>query len=62
MAEPLPPAGVDQAALYAAIVAVLGEKLGSAWLEWHETAWPRWARQGWRRLEVPHRDCPPAPG
>jgi hypothetical protein len=58
-AEPLPPEGVDQAALYGAVLAALGPTVGQAYLEWHETAWPSWARRGWRRLEVSHRDCQP---
>jgi hypothetical protein len=49
---------VDQDALYGAILAVLGPKVGVAYLEWHETAWPGWARRTARRLEVPHRACP----
>ena len=58
MAEPLPPKGVDQDALYAAILAALGPTLGQAYLEWHETTWPGWARTVARRLEVGHRKCP----
>jgi len=57
VAEPLPPPGVDRDALYDAIVAVLGEEKGQAWLEWHETTWPRWARLGWRALEKAHEKC-----
>jgi len=59
-AEPLPPEGVNADALYAAILAALGVEKGTAWLQWHESDWPRWGRGGWRRLEKGQKNCSPA--
>jgi hypothetical protein len=61
-AEPLPPAGVDQDLLYAAIVAALGDQVAVKFLQWRESDWPAWARRGWRRLEQGQAQCTPPPG
>jgi hypothetical protein len=60
-AEPPPPAGVDEGALFAAVLAALGPELGPVWLQWHEADWPAWARRGWRRLEAAKARCPLPP-
>ena len=55
-AEPLPPEGVDEDALTAAIAGALGER-AEAFLAWFEAEWPAWARRTALRLEQTQNWC-----
>jgi hypothetical protein len=56
-AEPLPPEGVSESAVFAGLVNALGEEKALELWRWWRVDWPLWARDLFSRLEAVGRAC-----
>jgi hypothetical protein len=61
-AEPGPPAGLTRDGFYNPlqdfIFDLLGDEKGKEWWRWFTTTYPKWAREGWIRIDAA-RNLPP---
>lgn len=56
-AEPLPPEGISESAVFAALVNAIGEAKALELWRWWRVDWPLWARDLYSRLEAVGRAC-----
>lgn len=57
LAEPLPPAGFSEHAVMEAMITAFGDDAALAFWRWWRVDYPRWAREGWTRLQDIGRAC-----
>ncbi len=65
-AAPQPPAGLTREGFYNPLQDFvfdrLGDVAGTAWWQWFTVTYPKWAREGWVRIDEARKLPPCAPG